>query len=100
MVGALGAEVDRLEQEVRLLVPGLRHIDLETDRGRRDGTASQVGLSSLLVSSYSDLAHSFCHFKWSHLLLQDDLDALRFDSVPAYTSGLPSNGLQASAGVA
>eukprot|EP00891_Asterochloris_glomerata_P007437 jgi/Astpho2/7437/fgenesh1_pm.00114_%23_25_t len=71
MVNALGAEVDRLEQEVRLLVPGLRHIDLETDRGRRDGTASQ-----------------------------DDLDALRFDSVPTYTSGLPSNGLQASAGVA
>ena len=49
MVGALGAEVDRLEQEVRLLVPGLRHIDLETDRGRRDGTASQVGLSSLCL---------------------------------------------------
>ena len=49
MVGALGGEVDRLEQEVRLLVPGLRHIDLETDRGRRDGTASQVGPSSLCL---------------------------------------------------
>ena len=35
MVGALGAEVDRLENEVRELVPGLRHIDLETDRGNR-----------------------------------------------------------------
>lgn len=35
MVGALGAEVDRLENEVRELVPGLRHIDLETDRGSR-----------------------------------------------------------------
>lgn len=35
MVGALGAEVDRLENEVRELVPGLRHIDLETDRGGR-----------------------------------------------------------------
>jgi zinc transporter 9 len=35
MIGALGAEVDRLEQEVSLLVPGLRHIDLETDRGRQ-----------------------------------------------------------------
>ena len=33
MVGALGAEVDRLENEVRELVPGLSHIDLETDRG-------------------------------------------------------------------
>ena len=39
MVGALGAEVDRLENEVRELVPGLRHIDLETDRGGR-ATAS------------------------------------------------------------
>ena len=36
MVGALGAEVDRLENEVRELVPGLRHIDLETDRGGRN----------------------------------------------------------------
>ena len=39
MVNALGAEVDRLENEVRELVPGLRHIDLETDRGGR-ATAS------------------------------------------------------------
>ena len=28
MVGALGAEVDRLEAECQKLVPGLRHIDL------------------------------------------------------------------------
>ncbi len=55
MVNALGAEVDRLEQEVRLLVPGLRHIDLETDRGRRDGTASQVGVSSLRLLEGSRL---------------------------------------------
>ena len=41
MVGALGAEVDRLENEVRELVPGLRHIDLETDRGGRNQTAHE-----------------------------------------------------------
>ncbi len=41
MVGALGAEVDRLENEVRELVPGLRHIDLETDRGGRTHPAAQ-----------------------------------------------------------
>ena len=40
MVGALGAEVDRLENEVRELVPGLRHIDLETDRGGRNQHAA------------------------------------------------------------
>ena len=39
MVNALGAEVDRLENEVRELVPGLRHIDLETDRGGRAGAS-------------------------------------------------------------
>lgn len=41
MIGALGAEVDRLEQEVSLLVPGLRHIDLETDRGRHAGSQDE-----------------------------------------------------------
>ena len=41
MVGALGAEVDRLETEVRELVPGLRHIDLETDRGSRAQSATE-----------------------------------------------------------
>ena len=28
MIGALGAEIDRLEAELRQLVPGIRHIDL------------------------------------------------------------------------
>ena len=28
MVGALGAEVDRLETEIQQLMPGIRHIDL------------------------------------------------------------------------
>ena len=28
MIGALGAEIDRLENEIRTLVPGIRHIDL------------------------------------------------------------------------
>ena len=74
MVGALGAEVDRLEQEVRLLVPGLRHIDLETDRGRRDGTASQVGPSGLpplvsarqiILANSSGHTHC-CRMTWTH----------------------------------
>lgn len=28
MVGALGAEVDRLETEIQQIMPGIRHIDL------------------------------------------------------------------------
>lgn len=28
MVGALGAEVDRLESEIKRVMPGIRHIDL------------------------------------------------------------------------
>jgi hypothetical protein len=34
VVGAVGWEIDRLEHEIRELVPGIRHVDLETDRGR------------------------------------------------------------------
>ena len=28
MIGAIGAEIDRLELEIRQTVPGIRHIDL------------------------------------------------------------------------
>jgi hypothetical protein len=28
MIGALGAEIDRLEYEIKQAVPGIRHIDL------------------------------------------------------------------------
>jgi zinc transporter 9 len=31
----VGAEVDRLETEIQSLNPGIRFVDLETDRGRR-----------------------------------------------------------------
>ena len=31
MVGALGAEVDRLESEIKRVMPGIRHIDLVRD---------------------------------------------------------------------
>ena len=55
MVGALGAEVDRLENEVRELVPGLRHIDLETDRGGR-ATASGPPILSHCVATV--------HYRW------------------------------------
>ncbi|KAK9843181.1 hypothetical protein WJX74_008221 [Apatococcus lobatus] len=34
MMGALGAEIDRIETGIQKLVPGIRHIDLEADRGR------------------------------------------------------------------
>ena len=34
MMGALGAEIDRIESGIQKLVPGIRHIDLEADRGR------------------------------------------------------------------
>jgi hypothetical protein len=32
VVSATGAEVDRLERQITALVPGIRHVDLETDR--------------------------------------------------------------------
>lgn len=37
MIGALGAEIDRLEAEIRQLVPGIRHIDLVNLQETHDG---------------------------------------------------------------
>lgn len=34
VLSASGAEIDRIEQEIKRAVPGLRHVDIETDRGR------------------------------------------------------------------
>lgn len=34
LVSQVGAEVDRLEAEIRKLVPGVVHVDLEVDRGK------------------------------------------------------------------
>ncbi len=44
MMGALGAEIDRIETGIQKLVPGIRHIDLEADRGRHrpNENAAQV----------------------------------------------------------
>jgi zinc transporter 9 len=41
VVSATGAEVDRLERQISALVPGIKHVDLETDReaaGPRSGS--------------------------------------------------------------
>lgn len=29
VVSALGSEIDKLEKEIQLLVPGIRHVDIE-----------------------------------------------------------------------
>lgn len=34
IISAVGAEVDRIESEIQLKNPGIRYVDLETDRGR------------------------------------------------------------------
>lgn len=34
IINAVGAEVDRLETEIKSLNPGCHYVDLETDRGR------------------------------------------------------------------
>ncbi|CAL5227702.1 g10710 [Coccomyxa viridis] len=47
MVGALGAEVDRLETEIQQVMPSIRHIDLETDRGRHDKRSLNQGFYSI-----------------------------------------------------
>lgn len=37
IISAVGAEVDRIESEIMTLVPGVRYVDLETDRGATGG---------------------------------------------------------------
>lgn len=34
IISNIGAEVDRIEAEIQELVPGVRYVDLETDRGQ------------------------------------------------------------------
>lgn len=35
VVSAVGMEIDRIEEDIRKLHPGVRYVDLEVDRGRR-----------------------------------------------------------------
>ncbi len=37
IISAVGAEVDRIESDIMTLVPGVRYVDLETDRGSMGG---------------------------------------------------------------
>ena len=34
IINAVGAEVDRIETEIQRINPGVRYVDLETDRGQ------------------------------------------------------------------
>lgn len=34
IISAVGAEVDRIETEIQAINPGIRYVDLETDRGQ------------------------------------------------------------------
>lgn len=43
VVSATGAEVDRLERQISALVPGIKHVDLETDREAAAGPIVVVG---------------------------------------------------------
>ena len=63
MVGALGAEVDRLESEIKRVMPGIRHIDLvrclRTPRlsccNPNDDTAPGSGMLEVRIANSSGL---------------------------------------------
>lgn len=46
VIRTVGEEIDRLEEELRVLVPGLLYVDLETDRGRTELSATHSLLDS------------------------------------------------------
>lgn len=52
MVGALGAEVDRLETEIQELMPGIRHIDLVR---QQPPPASSCRSSGMVYTCHIDL---------------------------------------------
>lgn len=44
VIRTVGEEIDRLEAELKLLCPGLKYVDLETDRGRVENAASSAAV--------------------------------------------------------
>lgn len=47
VIRTCGEEIDRLEIELRALVPGLAYVDLETDRGRAETSSLECAISSV-----------------------------------------------------
>lgn len=46
MIRTVGEEIDRLEGELKALVPGLVYVDLETDKGRAEKAMAQIASQS------------------------------------------------------
>lgn len=46
VVQTVGSEVDRLETELKSMVPGLVYVDLETDKGRSEQSAAFLSTDS------------------------------------------------------
>lgn len=53
LVSQVGAEVDRLEAEIRKLVPGVVHVDLEVDRGKIERRFKENSVDSVNPSKFS-----------------------------------------------
>jgi solute carrier family 30 (zinc transporter), member 9 len=91
IVQAVGAEVDRMEAEIRNLVPGVRYVDLEADRGRfwqyrasmDEGDASGRGMFDMSQLSLDSVA-------WAQE--RDRLDYLLADG--GASSGEEGNGVR------
>ncbi|MEW5307384.1 MAG: hypothetical protein WDW36_009787 [Sanguina aurantia] len=55
IISAVGAEVDRIESDIQRLQPGIRYVDLETDRGRQEGRLRSDKTGSLDSMDSMDL---------------------------------------------
>ena len=69
MVGALGAEIDRLEAEIRQVVPGIRHIDLVRHLAvlQQRKVLDMMSLASIEIYSGSDILKVCCLYSHSSL---------------------------------
>lgn len=44
VIRTVGEEIDRLEEELKRICPGLEYVDLETDRGRTESAAAAAAV--------------------------------------------------------
>lgn len=45
VIRTVGEEIDRLESELKAMVPGLVYVDLETDKGRAEKAMAQASIA-------------------------------------------------------
>lgn len=96
LVQAVGAEVDRIESEIRSLVPGVQYVDLEADRGRFSLYKSSMDEGDYAGRGWFDMSRlSMDEVPWLN-----EIDRVLFDGAGAGAGGAEEQAVDASEHVA